>query len=77
MTLPSIGPAIISSVIVALFIMGGKETLPMMIWANLKYELTPALTAIASLLIVFTFACILPAEYYRRRKLTMAAGAEA
>lgn len=87
-TLPSIRPAIISSavfaffisfddLIVALFIMGGKETLPMMIWANLKYELTPALTAIASLLIVFTFACILPAEYYRRRKLMMAAVAEA
>lgn len=85
-TLPAIRPAIISSavfsffisfddLIVALFIMGGKETLPMMIWANLKYELTPALTAIASFLIVFTFVCILPAEYYRRKKLTGAAPA--
>lgn len=87
-TLPTIRPAIISSaifsffisfddLIVALFIMGGKETLPMMIWANLKYELTPALTAIASLLIVFTFICIVPAEYYRRKKVTNAQSTEA
>ncbi len=80
LTLPAIRPAVLSSavfaffvsfddLIVALFIMGGRQTLPMMIWANLRYELTPALTAVASALIVFTFACVIPAEYYRRGRL--------
>jgi ABC-type spermidine/putrescine transport system permease subunit II len=82
-TLPAIRPAVLSSavfaffvsfddLIVALFIMGGRETLPMMIWANLRYELTPALTAVASALIVFTFACVIPAEYYRRGRMLAA-----
>lgn len=79
-TLPAIRPAVLSSavfaffvsfddLVIALFIMGGRETLPMMIWANLRYELTPALTAVASILIVFTFACVIPAERYRRGRL--------
>jgi putative spermidine/putrescine transport system permease protein len=76
-TLPSIRPAVISSAIfaffisfdelvVALFVMGRNETLPMRIWSTVRDDLTPVVAAVATLLIVATVAAVVLAEFLQR-----------
>ena len=75
-TLPSIRPSVISSAIfaffisfdelvVALFVMGRNETLPMRIWSTVRDDLTPVVAAVATLLIVATVAAVVLAEFLR------------
>lgn len=77
-TLPSVRPAIISSgifaffvsfdeLVVALFVMGRNETLPMRIWSTVRDDLTPVVAAVASILIVATVAALAITEYLVRR----------
>jgi len=76
-TLPSIRPSVISSAIfaffvsfdelvVALFVMGRNETLPMRIWSTVRDDLTPVVAAVATLLIVVTVAALVLAEFLQR-----------
>jgi ABC-type spermidine/putrescine transport system permease subunit II len=76
-TLPSIRASVISSAIfaffvsfdelvVALFVMGRNETLPMRIWANVRDDLTPVVAAVATLLIVATVLAVVLAELVGR-----------
>ena len=64
-TFPSIRPAVLAAalfgffisfdeLIIALFIMGRRQTLPVRIWQDLRFEIDPTVAAVASLLIVFT-----------------------
>lgn len=77
-TLPIIRPSVISGAIfaffisfdelvIALFVMGHNETLPMRIWADMRQDLTPVVAAVATLLIVVTFLAVMLAELSRRR----------
>lgn len=77
-TLPAIAPAIIAAslfaffvsfdeLIIALFIMGGSETLPMRIWSDLRLEFNPTVSAVATLLIAVTTVGMTLAEALRRR----------
>ena len=77
--LPQIMPALFASavfvffisfdeLVIALFLMGGTETLPMRIWSDLRNELTPAVAAVSTILILVTLAAIIPAEIYRNKK---------
>lgn len=77
-TLPSVRPAIISSgifaffvsfdeLVIALFVMGRNETLPMRIWSTVRDDLTPVVAAVASLLIVATVAALAITEFLVRR----------
>jgi ABC-type spermidine/putrescine transport system permease subunit II len=76
-TLPTIRPAVISSAIfsffisfdelvIALFVMGRNETLPMRIWADVRQDLTPVVAAVAALLIVATVMAVCVSELLRR-----------
>lgn len=76
-TLPSIRTSVVSSAIftffisfdelvVALFVMGRNETLPMRIWSTVRDDLTPVVAAVATLLIVVTVACVVLAEFLLR-----------
>ncbi|BDB30675.1 ABC transporter permease (plasmid) [Cupriavidus sp. P-10] len=76
-TLPSLWPALTSSAIfaffvsfdelvVALFIMGRNETLPMRIWSNVRDDLTPVVAAVATLLIVLTILALAVSEFLAR-----------
>ncbi|MFL9925863.1 ABC transporter permease [Herbaspirillum lusitanum] len=76
-TLPSLRPALISSyifaffvsfdeLVVALFVMGRNETLPMRIWSNVRDDLTPVVAAVATLLIVATIVALLISEIFSR-----------
>ena len=64
-TFPSIRPAVLAAalfgffisfdeLIIALFVMGRRQTLPVRIWQDLRFEIDPTVAAVASLLIVFT-----------------------
>jgi ABC-type spermidine/putrescine transport system permease subunit II len=77
-TLPSLRASIVTSAIfaffvsfdelvVALFIMGRNETLPMRIWANVRDDLTPVVAAVATLLIVVTVVAVLLSEWLLAR----------
>lgn len=44
-----------------------RETLPMRIWADLKLQLNPTVSAVSSLLIVVTLLALGAAEWLRRR----------
>ncbi len=77
-TLPTIRAAVISAAIfsffisfdelvVALFVLGQNETLPMRIWADVRQDLTPVVAAVATLLIVATVAAVALSELLRRR----------
>lgn len=74
-TLPTIRPAVISAavfaffisfdeLVIALFVMGRNETLPMRIWADMRHDLTPV---VASLLILATFAAVFLSDQIQRR----------
>tara|TARA_X000001036_G_scaffold148195_1_gene140902 strand:+ start:455 stop:691 length:237 start_codon:yes stop_codon:yes gene_type:complete len=56
--------------IVAEFLLSGRETLLMRIWTNLRLELRPTLAATSSFLIVITVFGMLGAEL-RRKSLCM------
>ncbi|KAA0685007.1 ABC transporter permease [Azospirillum brasilense] len=77
-TLPTIRPAVISAgvfaffisfdeLVIALFVMGRNETLPMRIWADMRHDLTPVVAAVASLLILATFAAVFLSDRIQRR----------
>ncbi len=77
-TLPAIAPAVVAAavfaffvsfdeLIIALFVLGGRETLPMRIWSDLRFELNPTVGAVATLLIALTIAGLSLAEALRRR----------
>ncbi|SAL82087.1 ABC transporter membrane protein [Caballeronia terrestris] len=77
-TLPSLRASIVSGFIiafftsfdeltVALFLMNGHETLPMMLWANMRLDVSPIVASVASVLMVGTTAGLLTAEFFRRR----------
>jgi putative spermidine/putrescine transport system permease protein len=64
-TFPAIRPAVLASaifgffisfdeLIVALFVMGRRQTLPVRIWQDLRFEIDPTVAAVASLLIALT-----------------------
>ena len=64
-TFPSIRPAVLAAalfgffisfdeLIIALFVMGRRQTLPVRIWQDLRFEIDPTVAAVASLLIVLT-----------------------
>jgi putative spermidine/putrescine transport system permease protein len=52
-TFPAIRPAVLASAI-ALFVMGRRQTLPVRIWQDLRFEIDPTVAAVASLLIALT-----------------------
>ncbi|MGN6669676.1 MAG: ABC transporter permease [Trinickia sp.] len=73
-TLPSLRASILTSAIfaffvsfdelvVALFIMGRNETLPMRIWANVRDDLTPVVAAVATILIFVTVLAVFLSEW--------------
>ena len=77
-TLPSLTPGLAAAfvfgffvsfdeLIIAEFVLSGKETLPMRIWADLKLDVSPTVAAVASILIVATSAAMIGAEMLRRR----------
>lgn len=77
-TFPSLLPALTASLvftffvsfdelIIAEFVLGSKETLPMRIWADLKLDVSPTVAAVASILIVATTIAMVGAEILRRR----------
>lgn len=77
-TLPMIRPGVITGAIfaffisfdelvIALFVMGQTETLPMRIWADMRQDLTPVVAAVATLLIFATVLAVVIADSYRRR----------
>ncbi len=82
-TFPSLLPAIVAAavfsffvsfdeLIIAEFLMSGRETLPMRIWADLKLDLNPTISAVSTLLIVVTVIGMGGAEILRRRGNTFA-----
>ena len=77
--LPLIAPGVISGalfafatsfdeVVVVLF-MGGLEqrTIPRQMWAGIREQISPAILAVATLLVVFALALLLTVEWLRRR----------
>lgn len=77
-TLPGLTPSIVAAavfsffvsfdeLIIAQFLMGGRETLPMRIWADLKLQLNPTISAVSTLLILVTIIGMGSAEILRRR----------
>lgn len=78
-TLPSIKGSVVSSAIfsffvsfdelvVALFVMGRNETLPMRIWGSVRDDLTPVVAAAATLLIVATVMALAASEMLNKSK---------
>ena len=77
-TLPPLTPAIVSSLIFAffisfdelifaLFVMGGKVTLPVRIWSDLQQFINPTIAAVSTIFIVATTVAMIVAEILRRR----------
>ncbi|WP_050470234.1 ABC transporter permease [Herbaspirillum chlorophenolicum] len=76
-TVPLLRPSMIASyifaffvsfdeLVVAMFVMGRNETLPMRIWSNVRDDLTPVVAAVATLLIVATIVALLISEFLSR-----------
>ncbi|MCC5969159.1 MAG: ABC transporter permease [Pararhodobacter sp.] len=77
-TLPPILPAVVAAAIfaffisfdelvVALFLMGGAETLPVRIWNDLRFEINPTIAAISAFFVVITTIAMAIAELLRLR----------
>jgi putative spermidine/putrescine transport system permease protein len=77
-TFPSLLPAVVAAaifaffisfdeLIVALFLMGDKQTLPVRIWTDLRFELSPTIAPISTLMVALTTAAMIVAEILRRR----------
>lgn len=59
--------------IIAQFLMSGQDTLPMRIWADLRLNLNPTISAVASVLIVATTLGMGAAEILRRKGANLTA----
>lgn len=77
-TFPSLLPAVVAAaifaffisfdeLIIALFLMGEKQTLPVRIWTDLRFELSPTIAPISTLMVVITTIAMAVAELLRRR----------
>ncbi|ODT29412.1 MAG: hypothetical protein ABS53_13870 [Hydrogenophaga sp. SCN 70-13] len=77
-TLPGLLPSVVAAavfsffvsfdeLVIAEFLMAGRETLPMRIWADLKLQLNPTVSAVSTLLIAVTVVALGAAEGLRRR----------
>ncbi|MWD27829.1 ABC transporter permease subunit [Aquicoccus sp. SCR17] len=81
-TMPIIGPGIVSSLLVtftvsfdefvlAFFLSGNRPTLPVYIWSQIRFPAKlPNTLALGSLLLAFSVLLLLTAEYFRRRAAT-------
>ena len=60
--------------IVVVLFMGGLEqrTIPRQMWAGIREQISPAILAVATFLIVFTILLMLVVEWLRRRSVTAA-----
>lgn len=76
--LPSLLPSIVAAavfsffvsfdeLVIAEFLMAGQETLPMRIWADLKLQMNPTISAVATLLIFVTAIALWFSEWLRRK----------
>lgn len=76
--LPQLMPAIVASgifaffvsfdeLVIALFLMGGAETLPVRLWNDLRFQINPTIASISTLLIVFSTLAMGVAEIIRQR----------
>ncbi len=76
--LPQLMPAILAAAIfaffvsfdelvIALFLMGGAETLPVRLWNDLRFQINPTIAAISTILIVFSTLAMGVAEMFRQR----------
>ena len=77
--LPLIAPGVISGAVfafatsfdevVTVLFMGGLEqrTVPRQMWAGIREQISPAILAVASLLIAFSLLFLLTVEWLRRR----------
>lgn len=79
-TFPPLKPALVSAMIFAffisfdelifaLFLMSGKETLPVRIWSDLQHFINPTIAAVSTIFIVGTTLAMTLAELMRRRTL--------
>ena len=77
-TVPPLTPAIIAAfifaffisfdeLVIALFLMGGSETLPVRIWNDLRFEINPTIAAISTFFVVITTLAMGLAEFLRTR----------
>lgn len=77
-TVPPLAPGILSAgifaffvsfdeLVIALFLMGGSETLPVRIWNDLRFEINPTIAAISTFFVVITALAMGLAEYLRIR----------
>lgn len=77
-TVPPLAPAILAAgifaffvsfdeLVIALFLMGGAETLPVRIWNDLRFEINPTIAAISTFFVVVTVLAMGLAEYLRAR----------
>lgn len=53
--------------VIALFLMGGSETLPVRIWNDLRFEINPTIAAISTVFVVVTTLAMGLAEFMRVR----------
>lgn len=81
-TLPGLLPAMVAAavfsffvsfdeLIIAEFLISGRETLPMRIWADLKLQLNPTISAVSTILIAVTIIGMGGAELLRRRGVAL------
>lgn len=77
-TVPPLAPGILAAfifaffvsfdeLVIALFLMGGSETLPVRIWNDLRFEINPTIAAISTLFVVVTVLAMALAEVLRIR----------
>ncbi|NIO04888.1 MAG: ABC transporter permease subunit [Proteobacteria bacterium] len=81
-TFPLIWPGIVSGalfafitsfdeVVVAIFLTGSKPTLPKQMWDGIRISINPTISAVASLLIVFSILLLLLLHFLTRRSQKM------
>jgi putative spermidine/putrescine transport system permease protein len=81
-TFPLIWPGIVSGalfafitsfdeVVVAMFLTGSKPTLPKQMWDGIRISINPTISAVASLLIVFSILLLLSLHFLTRRSQKM------
>lgn len=77
-TVPPLVPAIAAAfifaffvsfdeLVIALFLMGGSETLPVRIWNDLRFEINPTIAAISTFFVIVTALAMGLAEFLRAR----------
>ena len=77
-TMPPLAPAVFAAfifgffvsfdeLVIALFLMGGSETLPVRIWNDLRFEINPTIAAISTVFVVITTLAMGLAEFLRIR----------